>query len=80
MPYFFLIQTSEMSKFLVVKLQFYGFETDCLYSIRRVGYYETWLRLRIVFVCSSILWRSYIAAYMQYLTLTYVLKLSWSLD
>lgn len=29
MACFFLIQTSAMSKFLVVQLKFYGFETGC---------------------------------------------------
>lgn len=71
MSCFFLIQTYEMSKFLVMQLKFCSFETDGLYSVRRVDYYETWLRLRIVFVWNSILWKSYVAAYMLQHTLIF---------
>lgn len=76
MPCFSLIQTSAMSKFLVVQLKFYVCETLLI----RVGYYETWLTLRIIFMWKSILYKSYVAAYTQYSSLMYILKLSWSLD
>lgn len=55
-------------------LCFHGFETDCLYSIRRAYCGETWFRLRIVFVCNSILWKSYILAYISNVHHKVVLK------